>query len=301
MPPVPESAPSPSEGAPAGPGDRYVGDAAGAAAVEIRPAATVMLVRDGEPDPTDGSTLEVCLLRRNLQSQFVGGVHVFPGGAVDPGDADPTVLSRCDGLTPEEAEAAGGLAFWVASIRESFEEAGLLAARHASDGRLLSLRDDAVAARFAEHRRAIDAGERSIGEILEAEDLRLDLSGTHFVSRWITPLGLVRRYDTRFFVAAAPAGQRAAHDGREAIAAEWHRPPETLRRHAAGELVMRLPTIASLGWLTESSTAAEAIAAAAAIVDPPVIEGPPVRPVAAPADAGIAPEVEALAEPEAAA
>lgn len=282
MPAPPPSQPPRSTGPGGARPDRFVGDAAGAAAVEIRPASTVMLVRDGEPDPQDGSTLQVCLLRRNLASQFVGGVHVFPGGAVDPADGDEAVTSRCDGRTDAEIADAGGLAFWVASIRESFEEAGLLAAHHAESRAPLRFHgDDTLAARFAVHRRAVDAGERTLGAVLEAEDLRLDLSGTHYVSRWITPLGLIRRYDTRFFVAAAPDGQTLAHDGREAIAAEWHRPAEALRRRAGGELTMRFPTVASLQWLAGSATAEQAVAAAAAIVDVPVIEGPPRAPAEA--------------------
>ncbi len=278
MPSDPPTDLPPDEALPAGRRDRYVGDAAGAAAVEVRPAATVMLVRDGAPDPADGSTLEVCMLRRNLQSKFVGGVHVFPGGAVDPGDSHEAVLSRCDGLTAEQADTAGGLAFWVASIRETFEEAGLLPAHWAADGAPLHFGDDAVAARFEAHRRAVDSGARDLGAVLIEEGLRLDLTGTHFVSRWITPLGLIRRYDTRFFVAAAPSGQVIAHDGREAIEAEWHRPAEALRRRAAGEMVMRFPTVASLHMLAASASAQEALAAAAAIVDVPVIEGPPRAP-----------------------
>ncbi|HNA34892.1 MAG TPA: NUDIX domain-containing protein, partial [Microthrixaceae bacterium] len=98
--------------------------------VPVRDAATVMLLRDGSDGP------EVCLMQRNLNSDFVGGAYVFPGGAVDPADADADVADRCPDLDDAEASrrlglAVGGLAFWVAAIRESFEEAGVLLARHA--------------------------------------------------------------------------------------------------------------------------------------------------------------------------
>src|ERR1700709_947694 len=99
----------------------------GDSAVPGGPAATGMLVRDG------AAGLEVCLLRRNLQSEFVGGAYVFPGGAVDLADGAPEVAALCDGLSAANADAAlgvdgGGLAFWVAAIREAFEECALLPA-----------------------------------------------------------------------------------------------------------------------------------------------------------------------------
>lgn len=256
--------------------ERYLESHEEAAAVPVRPAATVMLVRDGEPDPETGATLEVCMLRRNLRSTFVGGVHVFPGGAVDPADGEPSITSRCDGWSAEQVADAGGLAFWVAAIRETFEEAGLLPAQAAADEQPLRFdHDGAVAERFLRHRRAVDSGERTLAEVLTEEGLRLDLSGTHYVSRWVTPFGLTRRYDTRFFVAAAPAGQAIVHDGRETIEAEWHRPAHMLARHEAGAVVMRIPTVVSLQWLAGPATVAEALAAAATLPEVPVFDGSP--------------------------
>ena len=113
------------------------GRASGPAPVEIRPAATVMLVRDA-PEPSGGTTLEVLMVRRNLRSDFVGGAYVFPGGAVDPLDGGAEAEALCAGRTDAGASAllgfdSGGLAYWVAVVRETFEEAGLLLARR--DGR----------------------------------------------------------------------------------------------------------------------------------------------------------------------
>src|ERR1700712_4979603 len=157
----------------------------GDSAVPVRPAATVMLVRDG------AAGLEVCLLRRNLRSEFVGGAYVFPGGAVDLADGHDDVAALCDGLTPEQANASlgvehGALAYWVAAIREAFEECALLPARWASSGAPLRFDDPAVAERFAAHRRAVDRGERRLVEIMTEEGLRFDLSGMHHVAHWIT-------------------------------------------------------------------------------------------------------------------
>lgn len=239
----------------------------GTAPVPVRAAATVMLVRDG----ADG--LEVCMLRRNLKSDFVGGAYVFPGGGVDPADAEAEGL--CDGLTDAAASArlnlpAGGLAFWVAAVRESFEEAGLLQARWA-DGRPVRFDDPQVAKRFAQHRIDVDSGRRRLPDIFAEEGLRFDFSCTHYVSHWVTPPGSPRRYDTRFFIATAPEGQRAVEDDREVIGTSWLRPAAALERQRSGELVMLPPTIDNLTWLAASSTVQAALDAAAAIDHVPAI------------------------------
>ncbi len=212
--------------------------------VPVRDAATVMLLRDGSDGP------EVCLMQRNLNSDFVGGAYVFPGGAVDPADAEVAVAQRCPDLDDVEASrrlglAVGGLAFWVAAIRESFEEAGVLLARHA-DGRRLDLSGPGTAERFAGHRDDVDNERRTIAEIAVQEDLHLDVGQLHYFSRWITPLGAHRRYDTRFFVCAAPEGQEVVEDSRELIGTQWLTPAEALRRHDAGDITMIFPTVRTL-------------------------------------------------------
>ena len=212
--------------------------------VPVRDAATVMLLRDGSDGP------EVCLMQRNLNSDFVGGAYVFPGGAVDPADAEVAVAQRCPDLDDAEASrrlglAVGGLAFWVAAIRESFEEAGVLLARHA-DGRRLDLSDPGAAERFAGHRDDVDNERRTIAEVAVQEDLHLDVGQLHYFSRWITPLGAHRRYDTRFFVCAAPEGQEVVEDSRELIGTQWLTPAEALRRHDAGDITMIFPTVRTL-------------------------------------------------------
>jgi 8-oxo-dGTP pyrophosphatase MutT (NUDIX family) len=126
--------------------------------VPILPAATVMLIRDALDD--DGAPdVEVCMLQRNLASEFVAGAYVFPGGRVDPGDHGPSVEALCRGRSDAEASAvlgvgSGGLAYWVAALRECFEEAGVMLARHrqddgAGEGAMLDTTAPGVAARFA--------------------------------------------------------------------------------------------------------------------------------------------------------
>lgn len=228
-------------------------DTPDADAVPLRDAATVMLVRDG----ADG--LEVFMLRRNLNSDFVGGAYVFPGGGVDLADGSPEVAAWCVGRDDAGASGlldvpTGGLAFWVAAIRESFEEAGLLLAVD-DDDELVRFDDDEVAARFVEHRRAVDSGERPLVDVVREEGLRLAVDRMHYFSRWVTPLGAPRRYDTRFFVAHPPEWQEPLHDDREVIANLWIRPQDALERHARREFELIFPTVRSLEALCRFETA----------------------------------------------
>src|ERR1700722_416737 len=205
--PVPFSGvPPPSAPPPPAPADGFA-----PAPVEIRPAATVMLVRDA-PVSSGGTSLEVLMVRRNLRSDFVGGAYVFPGGAVDPLDGGPEAEAMCAGRTDAGASAllgfeSGGLAYWVAVVRETFEEAGILLARREGGPELLA-GDDEVE-RFVTERAAVNAGTRRFLDLCRDENLRLTVGDIHYFAHWITPRGAPRRYDTRFFVAAAPPGQIA--------------------------------------------------------------------------------------------
>ena len=206
------------------------------ARVEPRDAATVMLVRDGE------SGMEVFMLRRNLTSVGWSGLYLFPGGAVDDDDRHADLEAVCRGRSDAQASAtlgikSGGLAFWVAVVRECFEEAGVLLV----DG---VLPDD-----IDRYRGAVDRGEMRFLDLLTKFDLTITADKIDYVSHWITPEGAPRRYDTRFFVAQCPPGQVPHHDDREAIAHLWIRPEDALERERSGELEMLPPTIANLKWL----------------------------------------------------
>ena len=238
--------------------------------VPVRPAATVMLIRD-----RSAGGIEVCMLRRNLQSDFVGGAYVFPGGGVDPVDGEPEVARLCTGRNDAEASNAlglpsNGLAFWVAAVRETLEEAGLMIATH-RDGSAIDFTDAAVVARFAEHRRAVDRRQRRLVEVCREEDLCLPLGDMHYVGHWVTPPGAPRRYDTRFFLAAAPAGQRPVHDDREVISAEWITPSNALDRHDEGEFPMLPPTVANLRMLREHASVDTALTGAATLTEVPAM------------------------------
>ncbi len=237
-----------------------------------RDAATVMIVRD--LPVAGGSRLEVLMLRRNSRSGWVAGVHLFPGGAVDAEDGSPQIARYCNG--PEDAEAgralgvgSGGRRFFVAAVRESFEEAGILLA--SAGGLPLSFADDEVAHRFTEHRRRLNAGETGIADICAAEGLRLELGSLVYFSHWITPEGSPRRYDTRFFVGVLPEGQEALHDDTEVVASTWIEPAAAIERHLAGEIDLWLPTMKNLEGLGRFATSAELMSSVAAATMVPVI------------------------------
>lgn len=208
------------------------------------PSATVTIVRDA------ARGIEVLMMRRNLKSGFVPGMYVFPGGGLDDTDLLFKNNNLCNCL--DDASASGrlglacdGLAYWVAAIREAFEESGLLLARNEA-GEVVSLADPQIAQRFTEHRRQLNAGTAQFPALLQMENLQLAADQLTYFAHWITPLGLPRRYDTRFFMAEAPAGQEPLQDERETIAATWVSPGDALSRHQRGEFEMRTPTVRTL-------------------------------------------------------
>lgn len=235
-----------------------------------RPAATVLTLRDSP----DG--YEILMLRRNLNSDFVGGAYVFPGGGVDVADAGPAAQAMSVGITDEVASSRlnlerGGLAYYVACLRELFEEAGLLVACD-RDGTPVRVEDPAYLARLAQHRRAVNDGSLGFVEMMEREGLFLDLRGIAYVAHWITPVGPPRRYDTRFFVALSPSGQTAAHDAGETVADQWVRPVDALAQHARGELDMIFPTIRNLQAIAHFERASDVLDYANSLASIPCIE-----------------------------
>ena len=238
----------------------------------------MLLVRDGVGDD-GGPAIEVCMLRRNLGASFAAGAHVFPGGSVDEADRDAEFESLCRGRTDAEASAAlgvdhGGLSFWVAAVRECFEEAGVVPAAGEGVGSpdMLDASDPAVRQRFAAHRDGLNAGTDRFLDVCRAEGLELATDALHYISRWITPGFMPKRFDTRFFVCAAPPGQVALHDDGETIATVWLRPADALDRSRRGELDLLPPTLANLKTVGDFATTAELLDAAATMVEMPAME-----------------------------
>lgn len=207
------------------------------------------------------------MVRRDSRLGFLGGAHVFPGGALDEGDYAASMLELVGGcervaelvrLHCEDARARGLL---VAAARELFEEAGILLARD-QRGDWIDL-DDASdrARRLLAARAELSAGGGDFAEVLRGEGLSLDVGELRFFAHWITPEREKKRFDTRFFLVRAPERQSATHCAVESTAGEWLAPGEALARYRAREIELVPPTIASLDRLTAFSSVDAALAA----------------------------------------
>jgi 8-oxo-dGTP pyrophosphatase MutT (NUDIX family) len=241
------------------------------AAVPVRHAATVMLVRERAGDP--GVSLEVFTFRRVPSLAFAAGMLVFPGGAVDPRDADPSVpwagpapSSFCTALSADEALAR---AVVVAAVRETFEECGVLLAgpdgpagpdgstgSAGSAGSLAEplaepLADDPA---WERRRKALIDGDLGLATLLREAGLVLRADLLRAWAHWLTPVGEPRRFDTRFFVATLPAGQQARDLGGEGERASWISPHEALARYRAEDLPMLPPTAVALEELAAAGS-----------------------------------------------
>ncbi|PSM41621.1 NUDIX hydrolase [Streptomyces dioscori] len=237
-----------------------------------RRAATVMLLKDTGPGPVSQETgpgsgdtglrPAVHMLRRRASMAFAGGAYAYPGGGVDPRDDDqhvrwagPTRAWWASRLGVDEAAAQ---AIVCAAVRETYEEAGVLLAGPAAD----TVVGDTTGDDWETDRAALVARDLSFAEFLDRRGLvlRSDLLGAW--TRWITPEFEPRRYDTFFFVAVLPEGQRTRNASTEADRTVWIRPSEAMDGYDRGDLLMMPPTIATLRQLGAYGTAAEALAAA---------------------------------------
>lgn len=222
-----------------------------------RPAAAIILLRDREDGAQDGAQdggVEVFMVRRHIQSDFAPDVFVFPGGTVKPEDrmleADMSSPTQHDGPT------ALGSGFRAAAIRECFEEAGVLLARR--DETPLDL-TGAEAGRFATYRAQLQRKEISLDEIVAREDLTLLTDTLLHWAHWITPAAWPKRFDTHFFLAAAPAGQLAAHDDLETTESVWITPEVALGGFESGAFPLVFATVHQLRGLSGLASYAAAL------------------------------------------
>ena len=209
-----------------------------------RAAATIVVVRPGA-----SGGIEVLLSRRAERGDHNSGAWVFPGGTLDGRDA--TARRHCAGLDDADASrrlllAEGGLDFYIAAVRECFEESGLLFAYGTGDA-WVDL-DGADKARLGPWRGALHRGERTMEELCASEGIRLAVDKLHYLSHWLTPQGRPKRFDARFFLAEAPPSQTAVHDGTELVEQLWLPPAEALARSRTLKLLT--PTQKSLETLS---------------------------------------------------
>jgi 8-oxo-dGTP pyrophosphatase MutT (NUDIX family) len=219
------------------------------------------------------------MLRRRASMAFAGGAYAYPGGSVDPRDDDVRLSwagpSRADWAARLGVDEAAAQAIVCAAVRETYEEAGVLLAGPTAEAVVSDTTTEDQGARedrdaqgdghaWEADRRALVDGELSFARFLDRRGLvlRSDLLGAW--ARWITPEFEPRRYDTWFFVAALPPGQRARNASTEADRTVWIRPADAAARYDRGELLMMPPTISMLRALQPYGTAAEALAAAPA-------------------------------------
>lgn len=215
----------------------------------VRAASTILIVRE-----RDG--LEVLMVKRNAEIDFFSGAMMFPGGKVEARDGDPRWAAHARGWRDVAADERAPR---IAALREAFEECGLLAAA----GPVAAPRDRASEEDLGAARARVESGATGFLDVLGARGMRLDLSRLTLFSRWLTPPITARRFDTWFYLVAAPEDQSAAVDGREVIETEWVAPAEALRRAAAGERRILFPTRMTLRLLAASPTLAHAVAACA--------------------------------------
>lgn len=202
---------------------------------EIRSSATILLIQEMDE-------LEVLMLKRYQGDDILSGAMMFPGGKLEDHDEidDWAELAIGWNKTPKVER---GLR--IAAIREAFEETGIMLGQNAknnmADAELLSVR------------KAIEAGELSFYDYVQRQGITLDLQALTLFSRWQTPPTLGRRFDTYFYLAAAPKGQVAVADGREAVKTEWIAPQNALNLAANNQRKMLFPTRMNLKMLGESA------------------------------------------------
>lgn len=201
-----------------------------------RPSSTVVLARDADRDGP-----ELFMVQRHARSSF-GAAYAFPGGVVD--DADTDVVDHCDDVDCTAVDTAlatdNAIAYYVAAIRELFEEVGILLADCNAQGKALE-----------NARAALNAGSLHWNDFVRETGMCMRCNELHYFSHWITPDPLPKRYTTRFFIARLPDGQTAAHDEGELTASRWLSANEALRQGERGDIKLHYPTVQTLRQLAE--------------------------------------------------
>jgi len=238
-----------------------------------RKAMTLILLREQEP-----AGFEVFLLKRHEQSIFMGGNFVYPGGKLDKGDSDSAIIALSAGIAGSQAQHILGeantesesLAYWIAGIRELFEEAGILLA-YTKSGKILSIDSSGMRQRFTLHRQALQNGEKSLLQIIKEENLTLALDKCFYYAHWITPEARNVRFDTRFFIATNVPGQEASPDAKETTEGVWMTPSEALQKNLVGTVALSPPTLKTLEDLSRFNTIDDILSALPGLEKPTIL------------------------------
>ncbi len=226
--------------------------------VQARMAATVLLLRDST-DPDTG--IEVFMVRRVVQSEFMPDIYVFPGGSASPEDRlVEQAPDICMAVAPTAADPEGrtalGSGLRAAAIRELFEEANVLLAYQ--EGTLLALSEETTE-RFQAYRQALNERTGSLLNLARTEHLMLATDFLAYFAHWITPEDFPKRFDTHFFLATAPVKQEALYDKLETSAGVWISPKQALAQSAQGRFPLAFPTFHQLRDLSAFSSVQEAL------------------------------------------
>lgn len=244
-----------------------------------RASATVVLLRDVSQRDASVTGLEVFLLRRHTDSAVLGGAYVFPGGKLDDADCDTDLHARLDQsvhqlhvqLAEPELTPSFAAGLYVAAVREALEECGVLYARTTASQTPNHTHQQRQQWQHHLHEGA------SFASLLSQEGLQIDTQPLAPWSRWITPVVpsvTNKRFDTRFFVAALPAGQSPVHDNLEAVDSVWLSPRAALERYWARELSLAPPQIMTLSSLARFKSVADVLHAAKSRKPPCVLPEP---------------------------
>ena len=225
--------------------------------MEITPshASSVILVRDTPQG------VETFLVKRHLASRFMGGLYAFPGGKVEISDSTDQLLDCVEGLSGDASQdglGAGvypGVAeiYWIAAMREVFEEVGVLFA-HDAAGNPLRFDDRKKQQRFERYRGLLFRKEASFTQLLQQEHLRLMIPELLYYEHWITPVARSIRYDTHFFLAEIPVGQAPSIDYQEINEGIWQRLAVAMKENTRGIRPLTPPALCMLYGLQSFSS-----------------------------------------------
>jgi glyoxylase-like metal-dependent hydrolase (beta-lactamase superfamily II)/8-oxo-dGTP pyrophosphatase MutT (NUDIX family) len=231
----------------------------------LHPAATIVLARES------ASEMQLLFLQRHAGASAFAGAYVFPGGTLEQSDSDHEIWQRVQGIGAADADlrlnvSSGALSYWIAAVRECYEESGILLAVDRGGHGL-------PAARISElrtQREALNRRALTFKDFLLQQDLYIPGSQIVYFAHWITPPIHPRRFDTRFFIVQAPHGHEVQHDNAETVESCWMRPSEVLERVRNNEIKMVRATQAIVAGLSKFSSPADALAQLAAVPQVPM-------------------------------
>jgi 8-oxo-dGTP pyrophosphatase MutT (NUDIX family) len=242
--------------------------------IVFKDAATVILIR-----PSKSGDWEIFLARRHQKQAFMAGAYVFPGGQLEETDNDPQlenyiktadVFDPCLLLQDSSLPGEKALGFFIAAIRETFEEAGILLGGKTT-GNFVSFHDEKVLKRFNDYRGELNSSQITLAEIIRKENIFLFPDTLIPYAHWITPEFEKKRFNTRFFLAKLPLGQTPLADAMELTESLWVTPQEALKMHSVQKIILMPPTLKTIEELSAFRNIDELFSAAKTKIIYPIL------------------------------